>query len=95
MFVFFNFFKRTTCCIVNSLIKLLSFNKRYEICILPAEFCDEGNTVQLFTYNNHIQAKEKYLFQNGGQMTHFCFASFRFGEKIETFTFLKAIFDEI
>ena len=58
------------------------------------EFCDEYYIIYSYTNNNHIQAKKnkKWLpFKNGGQMTDFCFTSFRFRRKLKK-TFPKGIF---
>ena len=52
----------------------------------PREFFNCLNTICIYTNHNHISGK-KYKtfvpFQNGGQITDFHFASFRFRPKIE------------
>ena len=53
----------------------------------PPEFCSEICTIYVRVIKNHNSAKKKILnvvpFQNGGQITDFYFASFRFWPKFE------------
>ena len=59
----------------------------------PADFHDECYTIYSYTKNNFIQEKKNDLtFQNGGQITDFCFASFLISAKNH---FSKGIFNEI
>ena len=57
--------------------------------IFPPEFCNEICTIQFFSL-------KRVTFQNGGQITHFYLASFRFWPKLEKkTTFCKEFFNEI
>ena len=54
----------------------------------PQEFCYEICTIYVWTIKNYNSAKKiknenVVQFQNGGQITDFCFASFRFWPKFE------------
>ena len=55
--------------------------------------------IYVWTIKNHNSAKKSlkmlYSFQNGGQITNFYFASFRFLETREKRTFSKEFFNEI
>ena len=54
--------------------------------IFPPEFCNEICTIYVRDIKNHNSAKKKLNvvpFQNGGQITDFCFASFRFWPNFE------------
>ena len=52
----------------------------------PPEFCNEICTIYVWTIKNHNSEKKNQNvvpFQNGGQITNFYFASFRFWSKFE------------
>ena len=52
----------------------------------PPEFCNYLYTIYMYTNHNHISGKKYKIFvpfQNGGQITDFHFASFRFRQKFE------------
>ena len=62
----------------------------------PPDFLNYLYTICIYTNHNHISGKKKYKifvpFQNGGQITDFDFASFRFRPKFEKKHFPKGIF---
>ena len=65
----------------------------------PPEFCNKICTINVWTIKKITILRNNFEnvvpFQNGGQITNFYFASFRFWSKFEKNTFPKELFKEI